>query len=94
VREPDLGHVYFRNDPRTIQVHVCQAGSKWERDHLLFRDYLRAKPEAAREYEDVKRAAAHAHGSDRLAYTEAKGPFIERTLAAAARWAHDTSWEP
>jgi len=31
VRTPDLG----------VQVHVCTAGSEWERRHLLFRDRLR-----------------------------------------------------
>ena len=95
MREPDLGHVYFRDkQPRTVHIHVCQAGSKWERVHLLFRDYLRTHPEAARAYEDMKRAAAVAYGDDRIAYTEAKGPFIESVLAAAEGWAVQTGWTP
>jgi GrpB-like predicted nucleotidyltransferase (UPF0157 family) len=94
-RELDLGHVYFRNDnPRDIQVHVCQTGSKWERDHLLFRDYLRAHPDAARAYEQVKLTALEHYAADRLAYTESKGPFIERTLAKAEEWAQASSWQP
>ena len=28
--------------PREVHVHICGCGSTWERDHLLFRDYLRA----------------------------------------------------
>ena len=91
-RELDLGHVYFRNTPRTIQVHVCQIGSRWERVHLLFRDYLRAHHDAARDYVSLKRAAADAYRNDRLAYTEAKGPFIESALAKAEIWAADTGW--
>jgi GrpB-like predicted nucleotidyltransferase (UPF0157 family) len=94
MREPDLGHVYFRNNPRTIHIHVCQVGSRWERNHLLFRDYLRAHLDAARAYEEVKRAAVATYGADRLAYTEAKGPFIEQTLAAAEDWATRTGWRP
>lgn len=96
-RELDIGHMYFRDPagrPRLVQIHVCEAGSKWERDHLLFRDYLRAHPDTARAYEAIKRAAANAYGLDRLAYTEAKGPFIERALADAEEWAARTSWRP
>ena len=94
-RELDLGHVYFRNDvPRTIQVHVCELGSKWERDHLLFRDFQRAHPDTAREYERVKLAAVELYGDVRLAYTEAKGPFIETVLARAEAWAAETGWRP
>jgi GrpB-like predicted nucleotidyltransferase (UPF0157 family) len=94
-RELDIGHVYFRDGhPRTLQVHVCAIGSKWERDHLLFRDYLRAQPEVARYYERVKLAAVASYGTDRLAYTEAKGPFIESVLARAETWAAETGWRP
>lgn len=92
MREPDLGHLYFRNTPRTVQIHVCQIGSKWERDHLLFRDYLRTHPDAARAYEDLKRAAAETYRDDRIAYTEAKGPLIESILGRAEEWANQTGW--
>ncbi len=94
MREPDLGHVFFRNNPRTVHLHVCQVGSRWERNHLLFRDYLRTHPDAARAYEEVKHAAVARYGADRLAYTEAKGPFIEETLATAEDWAARTGWQP
>lgn len=94
-REVALGHSYFR-DPagtsRRAHVHVCQAGSKWERDHLLFRDYLRSHPERAREYAALKRAACDRYGNSGIAYTEAKGPFIEHSLALAEAWATDTGW--
>jgi GrpB-like predicted nucleotidyltransferase (UPF0157 family) len=95
MREPDLGHVYFRNTtPRTMHIHVCQTGSKWERDHLLFRDYLRTHPEKARRYEELKLAAAERYRDDRIAYTEAKGPLIETILADAMEWAARTGWRP
>ena len=40
----------------------------------------------------MKRAAVEAYGADRIAYTEAKGPFIERILAQAEEWANETGW--
>jgi GrpB-like predicted nucleotidyltransferase (UPF0157 family) len=92
-REP--GHRYFRTpkgaQPR-IQVHVCEVGGEWEREHLLFRDYLRAHPERASAYGEVKRHFGERYRDDRLAYTEAKTPFIRTTLAIAERWAAETGW--
>ena len=92
-REP--GHRYFRTPkgahPR-IQVHVCQAGGEWEREHLLFRDYLLAHARRAAAYGELKRELAGRYGHDRLAYTEAKTPFIRSTLALAEDWALATGW--
>lgn len=91
------GHRYFRPPPglpRLWQVHVCTIGSQWERDHLLFRDYLRAHPPAAAEYTDLKRRLAERHHGDRIAYTDAKGPFIEDVLPRAEEWAASTGWRP
>jgi GrpB-like predicted nucleotidyltransferase (UPF0157 family) len=95
LRAREQGHRYFRDPagtPRRVQVHVCQVGSKWERNHLLFRDYLRAHQERARAYEALKRAASERYATNRLAYTEAKGPFIEETLRLAEAWAAETGW--
>lgn len=94
-REP--GHRYFRPPPgmdRLVQVHVCAAGSEWERVHLLFPAYLRAHPERAASYARLKQDLAAAFPHDRIGYTEAKGPFIEETLAMAAEWAARTGWRP
>jgi GrpB-like predicted nucleotidyltransferase (UPF0157 family) len=51
-RQPDRR--YFRPTPggvRVVQIHVCRSGSTWERDHLLFRDYLRNEVGARNAYE-------------------------------------------
>ena len=48
-RTRDNYHRFFRSfpgGPRVLQVHVCNVGSGWESDHLLFRDYLRSHPDA------------------------------------------------
>jgi GrpB-like predicted nucleotidyltransferase (UPF0157 family) len=95
LRYRELGHRYFRPPPglpRDFQVHVCTIGSKWERDHLLFRDFLRTHAEAARQYESVKSDVAGHHRTDRIAYTDAKGPLIAELLAIAEVWAKETGW--
>jgi GrpB-like predicted nucleotidyltransferase (UPF0157 family) len=94
-REPE--HRFFRpaaGEPRTVHVHVCQAGSTWERAHLLFRDYLHAHPARAAEYVALKRQLASSLGRDRAAYTRSKNPFIAETLQLAAPWAQEVGWRP
>jgi len=54
----------------------------WER-HVLFRNYLWTYLEAAHGYECLKRRLAFEHGSDRLAYAEAKASFIESFIFKA-----------
>ena len=49
--------------------------------HLALRDLLRADPEVARGYGDLKRSLAAHLGNDRVAYTEGKTVFIESLLA-------------
>jgi GrpB-like predicted nucleotidyltransferase (UPF0157 family) len=91
------GHRYFRPPPglpRLWQVHVCTVGSRWERVHLLFRDYLRAHGATAAEYEALKRRLAAENREDRIAYTDAKGPFIDGVVARAEEWAASTGWQP
>lgn len=77
---------YFRKgSPRTHHLHMVEVGSDfWER-HLLFRNYLRTHPEAARAYEELKRDLAVRHGADREAYTEGKTPFIRAVEDLARR---------
>jgi GrpB-like predicted nucleotidyltransferase (UPF0157 family) len=96
LRYREKGHRYFRPPPgrrRTYQVHVCTAGSKWERDHLLFRDFLRAHADEARRYEAMKYDVAGHHRSDRIAYNDAKGPLIAEQLGRAEEWARETGWD-
>ena len=91
------GHHYFRPPPglpRDYQVHVCTIGSDWEWRHLLFRDYLRAHPGTAAEYAALKRDLATRHTLDRIAYNDAKGPFIEAVVDKAAKWANEIGWRP
>jgi GrpB-like predicted nucleotidyltransferase (UPF0157 family) len=70
-----------------VHVHVCTAGGTWEREHLLFRDYVRAHPAARDAYAQAKRDAVRTWHDDRWAYTEAKTGVILDILDAAEQWA-------
>jgi GrpB-like predicted nucleotidyltransferase (UPF0157 family) len=97
LRSRDELHRYFRppaSRPRDVHVHVCAAGSRWEHDHLLFRDYLRVDPAACRRYAAAKRANARRWSDDGWAYTEAKTDVVLDILEAAADWASTTGWAP
>jgi GrpB-like predicted nucleotidyltransferase (UPF0157 family) len=97
LRSRDELHRYFRppaSQPREVHVHVCAAGSQWEHDHLLFRDYLRTNPAACRRYAAAKRANARRWSDDGWAYTEAKTGVVLDILEEATDWARATGWAP
>jgi GrpB-like predicted nucleotidyltransferase (UPF0157 family) len=80
------GRQYFtKGDPRTHHLHMVELGSDLWRSHLLFRDYLRLRPEVAKEYEHLKMGLAQKHTKNREAYTQGKAAFIEGVLKAASR---------
>jgi GrpB-like predicted nucleotidyltransferase (UPF0157 family) len=64
-------------------LYVCARGSAALRDHLTFRDYLRAHPEAAHDYADLKRALARQYPDDVDSYAQAKTNFVLRVLRTA-----------
>ncbi len=78
---------FFQRGPwgaRTHHLHVTEFGGPlWER-YLLFRDYLRAHPDAARQYFELKRQVAARPGIDRPAYNAAKHPLIDGVVARLA----------
>jgi GrpB-like predicted nucleotidyltransferase (UPF0157 family) len=69
---------------RSHHVHVTEPdGEMWQR--LAFRDYLRAHPEEARAYGQLKRRLASEHPTDREAYTSAKAAYIETVMRKAIK---------
>jgi len=52
---------------------------------LAFRDYLRAHPEEAVAYAELKRRLAAEHRTDREAYTDAKSAYVENVLRKAIK---------
>jgi GrpB-like predicted nucleotidyltransferase (UPF0157 family) len=75
------GRDYFRRgSPRSHHVHLFSWSSDAWRDHVRFRDALRADPALMREYDTLKRELAAAFANDGRKYTDAKGPFIRAAL--------------
>lgn len=69
---------------QAYHIHVRAPGGH---DELYFRDYLRAHPEAAAEYAELKKNLQTDYPHDRDGYTDAKGAFIKRcTLLARAEF--------
>jgi len=76
----------FAADTRTCHIHVVVwKGEAWY-NYINFRDYLNARPEQARRYENCKRELAARYGADRERYTAGKAPMIARLLKQAADW--------
>ncbi len=69
------GRTAFAWPPQAARHHlyVCTPGAAAYRQHLLFRDYLRAHPDAVAAYATLKRQLAAQYRGQRDAYTEARG---------------------
>lgn len=81
--------LFFRapEGQRRANLHVRQAGRANQRYALLFRDYLRADPQAAGAYRGIKEALARLHPDDVEAYYDVKDPACDLIMAAAELWA-------
>ena len=80
------GRFYFDGivDGRTVvHAHMLPVGHPQVRQHLVFRDYLRTHPDAARDYEQLKWTLASKYRDDRPAYTQAKAEFTNGIIEAA-----------
>ncbi|MGH3785091.1 MAG: dephospho-CoA kinase [Pseudonocardiaceae bacterium] len=80
-------------DPvRAVNCHIRPADSPTWRDAVLLRDWLRAHPDGAREYAELKRRLAAQQWKSIDAYATAKTAFISSALDRAERWAARTGW--
>lgn len=70
-----------------VDIHCYATGSRELFRHLAFRDYLRAHPKLAKEYEKEKLRAQVLHPNDILAYNDEKNGWIRTTELAALQWA-------
>jgi GrpB-like predicted nucleotidyltransferase (UPF0157 family) len=88
--DPDSPDFHFfgkpAERPRTFHLHVCAAGGEDERRHLALRDYLRAHPDEARRYGEVKRRLAASRPGDRLAYIDGKSGYVAALERRALDW--------
>ncbi len=64
-------------DQRTHHLHIVEPTTEFWELHILFRDYLRAHPDVAKEYEALKRQLAAQFAFNRPAYQDAKTDFIK-----------------
>jgi GrpB-like predicted nucleotidyltransferase (UPF0157 family) len=73
---------------RSHHVHVFPAGHSEVLRHLRFRDYMRAYPDEARAYADLKQELAGKHPHDIDSYCDGKNAFIHEIDCRAAEWAN------
>ena len=64
-----------------VHLHAVELGSQFWRNHLTFRDALRADPGLAAGYAALKLRLAVEFANDKSAYTAAKAPFIQSALS-------------
>jgi GrpB-like predicted nucleotidyltransferase (UPF0157 family) len=72
---------------RTFQLHCFAVDSPQIARHIAFRDYLRAHPAKAKEYEAEKIRAAALHPDNTLDYNAEKNDWIKATEILALKWA-------
>jgi len=65
---------------RVFHVHVHRTG---DNDEILFRDYLIANPESAKEYETLKLSLLPEYRNNRDGYTEDKTEFVKKIVGLA-----------
>ena len=90
IKHADEVYPFFQKPPTwpsTHHVHLCAAGSVQERNHIVFRDYLRDHPSATAEYLALKEALAAEHAGDSMAsrerYSLGKTDFVVALIEAA-----------
>jgi dephospho-CoA kinase len=77
-------------DPgRPVNINIRSADRPVARDALLFRDWLRASPDARARYRAVKSDLAGRQVDD---YGDGKEPFISAALHEAEAWASRSGW--
>jgi GrpB-like predicted nucleotidyltransferase (UPF0157 family) len=75
------GREFFRRgDPRSYHLHLTAVDSAFWRDHLTFRDRLRADKSLRDAYAALKYDLAARFPRDREAYIEGKAPFVREIL--------------
>ena len=83
------GRRYFRKDVdgvRKFHLHVFVTGSDEALRHLRFRDFMRANPQWAQKYSELKQRLAAECEGDIDRYMDGKDPFIKEIDRLAESW--------
>ncbi|MCS3428514.1 GNAT family N-acetyltransferase [Leucobacter aridicollis] len=84
VREPALdGHRMLRLEDPRVNLHVFAPGTAEPARHILFRDWLRANPDDAKQYVEAKTAAAEGAPQTAMAYNRRKHATVREIYARA-----------
>lgn len=70
----------YRNITRRVHIHLVELDSKDYREQLFFRDYLRANPQSAKEYSDIKKQAVKFAKGNGEFYRKYKNNFIQKII--------------
>ena len=85
--QPPFYAWFIKRDPttqvRTHHLHMVTSDFTEHWDRLLFRDYLIAHPDVARQYAELKSRVAAESPHDRVSYTRGKSEFIQQTMEQA-----------
>ncbi len=78
-------HSFIRGtaEVRTHHLHMVEVHSENWKKTLFFRDYLRAHPEAAKQYQTLKEELVQKFPDNREAYIECRHAFIQDILSRA-----------
>lgn len=68
-----------------FHLHLIRHGSKFHAKHIIFREWLRAHPDDARRYYELKRNLAQRYSQDSIAYADAKTDFIDSIVGKAKK---------
>jgi GrpB-like predicted nucleotidyltransferase (UPF0157 family) len=83
------GRRYFRKGTEahhTHHVHIFQTGDPHIERQILFRDYLRAHPDEAQAYSQLKESLAIKFQEDPEGYMDGKDDFIKKIEEKAKLW--------
>jgi len=88
---PDKERMFFvkgmppYGERRTHHIHIMEPSNAAWQCVLAFRDHLRAHPDEAERYQQLKRDLASRHRSDREAYTRAKDTYVVAVVEMARK---------
>lgn len=84
------GREFFRRgEPRSYHLHLTTIGSQFWKDHLAFRDRLRANAALRDQYAELKHNLAAQFPRNREAYINGKEAFVKSVLTYGAQQGAD-----